>query len=426
MQVPLTPPEAERSAAPRRHAPPRRRGRRAAHARDRAWSRPSTSSRPSSTTRGGSGASPRPTRSRTSTRWARGPSARSTSWPSPRASCRSRSWPRSCRAASTRWPKPARCCSAVTRSRTRALKFGMAVTGTVRPGAQVTNGGAPSRRPALPHQAARHRQPHGPPRARTRPDPAHLQAACGVDGAPQPRGLRRPARRRRARRDRRHRLRHARPRLRDGGRLRRRALALRRRAAAARRAPATSWRAASPRAARPAPSPHLGPRLAVDADVDPVLQRLAADSETSGGLLIAIEPAREAALQDALVRSGVLVVAVGEVSRGGDRRAHPAECLDAPARRGEGRGRGADSPPRRVEGLVTRKNRRLICAAPPLWTRGDGCPEVESPRGAAAGRWLGTRDGLRYAGGRSSRARDVSCSGVRVQRQTGAASRRRR
>jgi selenide,water dikinase len=59
---------------------------------------------------------------------------------------------------------------------------------------------------------------------------------------------------------------------------------------------------------------HLGPRLAVDPAVDMVLQRLAADSETSGGLLIAIDPAREPALQDALTRGGVLVARIGEVT----------------------------------------------------------------------------------------------------------------
>ncbi len=57
---------------------------------------------------------------------------------------------------------------------------------------------------------------------------------------------------------------------------------------------------------------HLGSRLAVDADVDPVLQRLAADSETSGGLLIAVAPARAAALEEALARRSVLVRRIGE------------------------------------------------------------------------------------------------------------------
>src|SRR5262249_14246106 len=59
---------------------------------------------------------------------------------------------------------------------------------------------------------------------------------------------------------------------------------------------------------------HLGPRLAVDEGVDPVLQRLAADSETSGGLLIAIAPSKERALQDELAKRGVPVHAIGEVT----------------------------------------------------------------------------------------------------------------
>lgn len=58
---------------------------------------------------------------------------------------------------------------------------------------------------------------------------------------------------------------------------------------------------------------HLGTRLAVDAGVDPALQRLAADSETSGGLLLAVAPARAAALEDALARRGLPVQRVGEV-----------------------------------------------------------------------------------------------------------------
>jgi selenophosphate synthase len=41
------------------------------------------------------------------------------------------------------------------------------------------------------------------------------------------------------------------------------------------------------------------------------LQRLAADSETSGGLLIAVPPAREAALRQALEERGVLAQRIG-------------------------------------------------------------------------------------------------------------------
>jgi selenide,water dikinase len=57
---------------------------------------------------------------------------------------------------------------------------------------------------------------------------------------------------------------------------------------------------------------HLGARLAIDPGVDPLLQRLAADSETSGGLLLAIAPTRAAALEDALTRRGVPVHRIGE------------------------------------------------------------------------------------------------------------------
>jgi selenide,water dikinase len=56
---------------------------------------------------------------------------------------------------------------------------------------------------------------------------------------------------------------------------------------------------------------HLGPRLAVEGGVDESFQRLAADSETSGGLLIAVPPAREAALRQALEERGVLAQRIG-------------------------------------------------------------------------------------------------------------------
>ncbi len=58
---------------------------------------------------------------------------------------------------------------------------------------------------------------------------------------------------------------------------------------------------------------YLGARLVVAAGVDPVLQRLAADSETSGGLLLAIPPARAAALEGALAQRGVPVQRIGEI-----------------------------------------------------------------------------------------------------------------
>ena len=57
---------------------------------------------------------------------------------------------------------------------------------------------------------------------------------------------------------------------------------------------------------------HLGARLVIERTVDPVLQKLAADSETSGGLLIAIDPARAEALEAALRRRNVPVHRIGE------------------------------------------------------------------------------------------------------------------
>jgi selenide,water dikinase len=192
------------------------------------------------------------------------------------------------------------------------LKFGMAVTGTVRPGEQVTNGGArPGDRLYL-------TKPLGTGSLTTAArkdaaDPAQLRAACesmgrlnraacdamlaaGARAATDVTGY--------------GLLGHAFEMAAASGAelvLHAAALPL---LAGARELVGRGF--ASGGAARTLA--HLGPRLAVDAGVDPVLQRLAADSETSGGLLIAIAPAHEAALQDALVREGVAVHAIGEVS----------------------------------------------------------------------------------------------------------------
>jgi selenide,water dikinase len=57
---------------------------------------------------------------------------------------------------------------------------------------------------------------------------------------------------------------------------------------------------------------HLGARLVVEDGVDPEAVLLAADSETSGGLLIAVEPARATALERALSERGLPVHALGE------------------------------------------------------------------------------------------------------------------
>jgi len=192
------------------------------------------------------------------------------------------------------------------------LKFGMAITGTVRPGAQVTNGGArPGDRLYL-------TKPLGTGSLTTAArkdavDAAHLQAACesmgrlnraacdalvsaGAQAATDVTGY--------------GLLGHAfEMAAASGAELTLRAASLPLLAGAR---DLVTRGFASGGAARTLA--HLGAQLTVDPGVDPVLQRLAADSETSGGLLIAIAPAREAALQDALLRGGVPVHAVGEIT----------------------------------------------------------------------------------------------------------------
>ncbi len=61
---------------------------------------------------------------------------------------------------------------------------------------------------------------------------------------------------------------------------------------------------------------HLEQRLDVGADVDPVLLRLAADAETSGGLLIAVASEKAEALAAALAERDVLAAVVGAVVAG--------------------------------------------------------------------------------------------------------------
>jgi len=56
---------------------------------------------------------------------------------------------------------------------------------------------------------------------------------------------------------------------------------------------------------------YLGARLAVESGVDEVWRRLAADSETSGGLLIAVAPGRERGLTRALEERGVSFRCIG-------------------------------------------------------------------------------------------------------------------
>lgn len=59
---------------------------------------------------------------------------------------------------------------------------------------------------------------------------------------------------------------------------------------------------------------HVGAGLSVDDDVDEVDRKLAADSETSGGLLISVAPDRAEALESALRERDVLVAPIGEVT----------------------------------------------------------------------------------------------------------------
>ena len=61
---------------------------------------------------------------------------------------------------------------------------------------------------------------------------------------------------------------------------------------------------------------HLGDGVVVAAGVDPELVKIAADSETSGGLLIAVAPERVAELEAELSARDVLVAAVGEMQPG--------------------------------------------------------------------------------------------------------------
>lgn len=58
---------------------------------------------------------------------------------------------------------------------------------------------------------------------------------------------------------------------------------------------------------------YLGSKLVVGEGVDPLLVDIACDAETSGGLLIAVSASRSAALRDELGRRSVLVSVVGRV-----------------------------------------------------------------------------------------------------------------
>jgi selenide,water dikinase len=62
----------------------------------------------------------------------------------------------------------------------------------------------------------------------------------------------------------------------------------------------------------------LGESVAIEAGVDEVRVALAFDAETSGGLLIVVEPGRAARLEEELAARGLPVAAIGEVREGGD------------------------------------------------------------------------------------------------------------
>jgi selenide,water dikinase len=63
----------------------------------------------------------------------------------------------------------------------------------------------------------------------------------------------------------------------------------------------------------------LAESVLVEAGVDEVRAALAFDAETSGGLLIVIDPARAARLEEELVARGLPVAPIGEVREGGER-----------------------------------------------------------------------------------------------------------
>lgn len=61
---------------------------------------------------------------------------------------------------------------------------------------------------------------------------------------------------------------------------------------------------------------YLGDRLLIDAEVDPVLVNLVCDSETSGGLLVAVDVDGATNFELALKEQGVLVAPIGQVVEG--------------------------------------------------------------------------------------------------------------
>ena len=194
-------------------------------------------------------------------------------------------------------------------------KYGLAVIGAAHPDRLFRKGGA---RPGdvllltkrlgtgfLVERAAPGPDDRRRPRRRDRPD-AHAQ----------PRRVRGPRPARDPRRDRRHGLRAARPRARDGARVRGAARVRCRGAARAATAPSTSPGPASRPAAPATTAGSLRRRWTVGAGVAPELVALAHDPQTSGGLLAAVPADEVDAVEADLAAAGVAAWRVGTVACG--------------------------------------------------------------------------------------------------------------
>ena len=201
---------------------------------------------------------------------------------------------RSSAAAPTSCAKPASRCSAATPSPITEIKFGYAITGEIDPARVLTNAARARGRRADPHQAARHG--HHRDRARNSAGRRRCRSDAAVESMT--RLNRRRGERRRAqlpagdgqRVHGRHRLRAGRARVGDGGGERRHAridtTALpaargRRRAGAGKFLPAAAGRTqrTSARGFGSAPT------------VTPAMRLVCFDPQTSGGLLLAVDPA---------------------------------------------------------------------------------------------------------------------------------------
>ena len=183
-------------------------------------------------------------------------------------------------------------------------KYGLAVIGAAHPDRLLRKGGArPGDRLVLTKPLGTGVLVSGSRQGRT--SDADLAGRHRRDAPPEPGSLGGARRGRDPRRDRRHRLRPARPRPGDGPRLRH-ALRLRR-GRPARSCPAHA--SSRPRVSRPAAPPTTAassPRpLRSSADVPDDLVTIAHDPQTSGGLLAAVAPDRVEALEAAFDAAGV-------------------------------------------------------------------------------------------------------------------------